>query len=282
MTNKHIIARSLVLAGMAMLLALIFATDFITGYSVGFGGYYLLLVMATAWYSGATEAYLLAILSVVCRFFVITYAPVYGFFPEYLYFFKLIDLTSKCIIVFVGCYLTLKIKEHIKVLHKMSKTDSLTGAMISKVFRENVASEIVRAKRYGHPLTLVYFDIDQFKKINDVYGHGVGDKVLQEVANGVNSNLREHDALGRMGGDEFAILLVETGIEEAKAITDRIRQNLIDAMLKFNTAITFSFGAVTYLGETKMDVDALEKEADSVMYSIKNGTKNNIGYSALK
>ena len=264
------------------MLFLIFAVDFATGSLIGFAGYYMLLVIATVWYVGAGMAYLFSALSVVSMILVVEYAPPYGIFKDFSFFLKCIDITSKGISVFLGCYLGIKFKEEMEILHKMSQTDSLMGTVLSEVFRERVATEMVRSERYARPLTLVYFDIDKFKEINDAYGHGTGGNVLKKTAEVVNSSLRKHDALGRMGGDEFAILLVETGYEEAKRIVERIQEDLLEAMLKFKTAITFSFGVVTYLGKEKIDVNSLEKQADTLMYSVKNTTRNDIRYKILK
>jgi len=275
-------AKPFVLAGFTILLFLIFAVDFATGSLIGFAGYYMLLVIATVWYVGAGMAYLFSALSVVSMILVVEYAPPYGIFKDFSFFLKCIDITSKGISVFLGCYLGIKFKEEMEILHKMSQTDSLMGTVLSEVFRERVATEMVRSERYARPLTLVYFDIDKFKEINDAYGHGTGGNVLKKTAEVVNSSLRKHDALGRMGGDEFAILLVETGYEEAKRIVERIQEDLLEAMLKFKTAITFSFGVVTYLGKEKIDVNSLEKQADTLMYSVKNTTRNDIRYKILK
>jgi diguanylate cyclase (GGDEF)-like protein/hemerythrin-like metal-binding protein/PAS domain S-box-containing protein len=108
-------------------------------------------------------------------------------------------------------------------LEQLILTDPLTGVGNRRFLDTRINEEVIRAKRYGHPLTAAFFDVDHFKSINDVHGHQVGDKVLSSVAACLKSCLRECDLLGRYGGEEFVVLLVETGIQDAMTITERMR-----------------------------------------------------------
>jgi len=101
----------------------------------------MLLVIATAWYVGSGMAYLFSALSVLGMILVVKYAPVYGEFADFSFLLKSIDIISKAIVVFLGCYLGIRFKEEMEILHKMSQTDSLTDAVLSEVFRERVETE---------------------------------------------------------------------------------------------------------------------------------------------
>jgi diguanylate cyclase (GGDEF)-like protein len=135
--------------------------------------------------------------------------------------------------------------------------------------------EINRARRYEHPLTVVYIDLDNFKKINDLYGHITGDNLLRLVADTVKNNIRLTDTVARLGGDEFAILLPETGPELAEAITHKVQKINLEIMQKNGWPVTFSIGVVTFI-DPPSTVDEILKASDHLMYVAKNNDKNNI------
>jgi diguanylate cyclase (GGDEF)-like protein len=137
--------------------------------------------------------------------------------------------------------------------------------------------EINRARRYEHPLTVAYIDLDNFKTINDRFGHSMGDNLLRLVADTIKNNIRLIDTVVRMGGDEFAILLPETGPEAAKAITRKIQKINLELMQKNGWPVTFSIGVVTFISPPST-VDEILKRSDNLMYSAKNNGKNTIKY----
>ncbi len=112
---------------------------------------------------------------------------------------------------------------------RLAQTDSLTGAMNSVAFLDAIRHEIIRSNRYRHPFSVVYFDIDDFKKINDQFGHTTGDEVLRSVVSKTRKHLRQTDIVGRLGGDEFGILLPESNSEAAESVVTKIRQEISDS-----------------------------------------------------
>lgn len=162
-------------------------------------------------------------------------------------------------------------------LRRRATTDNLTGAYNRTKFEEIIEREIERVKRYNHPLSVIIFDIDYFKKINDTYGHGAGDYVLKTISDIVKENIRKIDYFVRWGGEEFLIISSETYLDKAHALAERIRK--ITESYKFDNIekITVSFG-VTELKE--MDtVDGLIKRADDAMYKAKEKGKNRVEVS---
>jgi diguanylate cyclase (GGDEF)-like protein len=132
-----------------------------------------------------------------------------------------------------------------------------------------------RAKRYSRPLTVVYIDIDDFKRVNDVHGHTIGDELLRKVGLSLKSIIRTTDYAARLGGDEFAVLLTEATKEGAQGFVERLHKGLT---LDVPYAVTFSMGAVTF-NTPPESVDTLLEPADAMMYAAKKNGKNALLFS---
>jgi diguanylate cyclase (GGDEF)-like protein len=167
-----------------------------------------------------------------------------------------------------------KALEHEK---ELARTDPLTGVANGRYFITLADMEINRARRYKHSFTVVYIDLDNFKTVNDHFGHSTGDALLRSVAHTIRNNIRATDIVGRLGGDEFAILLPETGPEPAEVITHKVQKVNLDVMQKNEWPVTFSIGVVTFLGPPST-VDEMLKISDVVMYAAKKNGKNAIKY----
>jgi len=150
--------------------------------------------------------------------------------------------------------------------------DSLTGVFNRKSLEEKIETEVERAKRYGSTFSLIMFDIDDFKHINDTLGHHVGDRVLQNIAAVVNRNIRVLDAAGRWGGEEFMILLSETSNAEAAIVAEKLRAALASHRAGEADHVTASFGMTSY--QTEDTLDTIFKRVDDLLYSAKNSGKN--------
>ncbi len=157
----------------------------------------------------------------------------------------------------------------------LTKTDSLTGVANRRAFYDMAGIEIHRSRRYNHPFTIAYVDIDNFKIINYRYGHSTGDSLLNVVAQEIKSHVRDVDLVSRLGGDEFAILLPETGAEPSQLVFSRLRYELLDLMKKNDWPVTFSFGVATFLNPPE-SVEEIIKKASVLMYSAKNHGANTI------
>ncbi len=163
-------------------------------------------------------------------------------------------------------------------LRFLSSVDSLTGCLNRGSFDERIGLEIGRAERYGRPLSLIFGDIDFFKRVNDNYGHAVGDQVLKAVADSLGKGLRtDVDALARYGGEEFVIVLPETGEADAVATAERLR-SAVEALVVLpawpDFRVTVSFG-VAQLGSGQ-SAQELIMRADFLLYKAKEAGRNRV------
>jgi diguanylate cyclase (GGDEF)-like protein len=159
-------------------------------------------------------------------------------------------------------------KEH------LAETDPLTKIYNRLKFDSIFASEIMRVQRYKTPLSLIIFDIDDFKQINDTYGHNVGDNVLIELTKVVSNNIRTTDIFARWGGEEFVILTPNTDMDHAKELAERLRVAIEDSIFKEAFTVTCSFGVAEFKkGDT---TDTLSKRADDALYEAKKSGKNRV------
>ena len=155
----------------------------------------------------------------------------------------------------------------------VSRTDSLTGLLNGRGFYEAAAVELARSSRYRHPLTIAYVDLDDFKAVNDRFGHARGDAVLVAVARALRRACRSTDLVGRLGGDEFVVLFPETGREAAEAALVKLRSRVQEAGSQDGATVTASVGSVSF-AKAPADVEVLVREADTAMYAAKAGGKN--------
>ena len=159
-----------------------------------------------------------------------------------------------------------------KALENMSIKDALTNVYNRRYYEEQIEKEMADAKRYHYDLSLIMFDIDFFKKVNDVHGHSVGDEVLIHLAGLINGALREGDALCRIGGEEFMIILPYTTKEDAAKIAEKLRIKV--AQDKEVLPVTISLGVTEYItGEAK---DYLYSRVDKALYAAKENGRNRV------
>ena len=154
-------------------------------------------------------------------------------------------------------------------------TDSLTGLLNRGSFIARLDAELARAARYGRAFTLAYVDVDNFKAVNDLEGHDVGDELLRRIADALRSSTRQTDVLGRLGGDEFAAVLPEITGGDTGSVLENLRKQLIRAMAKGGWPVTFSIGAVTFEAPVDTSREALQV-ADAAMYWVKRSGKDGI------
>jgi two-component system cell cycle response regulator len=168
--------------------------------------------------------------------------------------------------------------EMIKQLQRLTIEDPLTGLFNSRYLFDQLDKEINRAKRYLHPLSLMFIDIDKFKTINDTYGHMMGDKVLLRIANRLKDCLRSNDTAYRFGGDEYTIILPETTLPEAKYVADRIINKFDHDSLTINgkdiSKICLSIGITEY--QINEGIEQLLHRADVTMFEAKQREGNSM------
>ena len=154
-------------------------------------------------------------------------------------------------------------------LYEQASRDSLTGLMNRRVFEERITSILAQADRHGHPVTLACMDLDKFKEINDTYGHGVGDLVLQAVASSMERMVRSCDILARMGGDEFMLIMPDTTLAAAEVMANRLCQtiNQLDLPGSGSGMLGISIGLVEW--QSGLDKKRWTQKADEALYRAK-------------
>lgn len=167
----------------------------------------------------------------------------------------------------VGAVLIGKELRELKRLSHLTLTDDLTGAYNRRMMNEALAKALAELRRKGTGFTLVCFDIDYFKAVNDQFGHATGDRVLSELSKVVRTTLRNSDTFIRWGGEEFMIICYETEIEEALALVERIRLKIREHDFGLGRAITSSFGVTK--AERNDSVEAIAERADTALYQAK-------------
>jgi diguanylate cyclase (GGDEF)-like protein/PAS domain S-box-containing protein len=161
-------------------------------------------------------------------------------------------------------------------LRELAMRDELTGLYNRRHFTEMAEVELARARRTGAPLSLAILDIDHFKRVNDVYGHPAGDQVLRELSRVMRETLRGSDVSARIGGEEFVVLLSDTALEGAVAVTERLRERVgqTEVALEDGRAVRFTVSAgVTELGRGER-LDTILARADEALYRAKTGGRN--------
>jgi len=162
-------------------------------------------------------------------------------------------------------------------IQKLADTDDLTGVWNRRVFRQRLSSEIDRCKTYGVTLSIMMVDLDNFKEINDGYGHGMGDVVLSEMCGTIRETLRPPDTLARLGGDEFAVILPHTDLPGARSVAERmverVREVAIPTESGASVGCTVSVGVAVFV-PPDMTAAELIQRADDRLYVSKNDGKN--------
>jgi diguanylate cyclase (GGDEF)-like protein/PAS domain S-box-containing protein len=184
------------------------------------------------------------------------------------------------LVEFVG--IARDVTDRLDLIDKLSQQanhDDLTGLANRRFLVQQASLELTRAIRYQYPLSLFMLDIDHFKRVNDHYGHLSGDLVLKQLSQEMKRFLREHDLIGRIGGEEFAVLLPETNLEAATVIAERLRQAVEKLTFKILhdkiIALSISIG-VACSTEVEQDLEKLWHEADVRLYQAKSAGRNQV------
>jgi len=180
--------------------------------------------------------------------------------------------------------ITLIILFYVRGIHKklnaLASNDALTGLPNRRTFYVQLEHYLLLKTRHSQSLSMIFIDVDDFKGVNDTYGHDVGDKVLKKITEVLKSTLRETDYIARWGGEEFAILLVETQLEDARLIAEQLRGHIEKSTLlvkQTNINVTISLGVAQANDED--NVDTLFKRVDTTLYQAKSKGKNQVAVS---
>jgi diguanylate cyclase (GGDEF)-like protein len=258
------------LVGLAFV-ALVGVVDLLLGFELSFSSFYLVPISMVAWFAPLWSGYLISIICAIVWLLVDyrsghTYShwfiPIWNAFVRLLFFL-------------VTTYLLGEVKMRLNQERVLASIDGLTQVLNASAFKEQTAKVLQLAKRYHHPSVLGFIDLDNFKPINDQYGHSEGDRVLVAVAGTLARCVRSTDILGRMGGDEFAVYMPEVNEEDARLSFARIRDELLKTATDNHWPVGFSIGVAVF--EQACDnIDQALKQADRLMYSVKQGGKNDI------
>ncbi len=159
-------------------------------------------------------------------------------------------------------------------LHKIVNTDVLTNIYNRRKIESLINLEIEHSNKYAKDLSIIFFDIDDFKEINDTYGHKIGDKILINLSKVVSSTIRKNDHFGRWGGEEFIVILPNTDIKKAKEIAEKIKNTIYSYDFEINKNISCSFG-VTQV-QSNDNEDSIITRVDNAMYEVKEDGKNSV------
>jgi diguanylate cyclase (GGDEF)-like protein len=249
--------------------ALVGLLDWVTGYQISFGVFYLAPVGVAAWYVSRRAGFAIAIgssgvwyMAEIAAGYPYDHAviPVWNAFVRFSFFLITAMLLSA-------------VRERLAAERLLATTDGLTGLLNSRAFSERLEQHLALAQRTGRALTLVYIDLDDFKRINDTYGHGEGDRQLRAVGRTLVEGTRKTDTVARLGGDEFALILPETDMEGAEAVTSKLGTMLGKATIGVAAPLTCSIGAVVFR-EQPRNADEAIAAADRLMYDAKSQGKD--------
>jgi diguanylate cyclase (GGDEF)-like protein len=248
--------------------------DYKTGVELSFSFFYLLPISLIAWTVSERFGLVVAVLSSLIWLAVDVWSG-NRFTNEFVYIWNaIVRLGFFALPVFM-----IRLNRAMERERFWARTDFLTEALNARFFRELAQMEINRSARYKRPFTIGFIDVDNFKTINDTFGHTTGDTVLRTIATNIKAHLRKTDFVARVGGDEFVVLLPETNQETAPIVISNMQRALLKEMHENGWPVTFSIGVLT-LTASQLSVDEMLGRADQLMYMVKNGGKNNIQYAA--
>lgn len=256
-----------------VLIAVIGLIDFETGFEIGMSVFYVLPIALVTWRVGRWQGIAASVAS-ACVWLGADMASREVFASPIVPLWNTaIRLTFFVIITMLLAALSRAMQRE----NELARIDYLTGAANRRFFSYLAQTEIDRCQRYKHPFTVAYIDIDNFKYVNDYFGHAIGDEVLNSVVRLTRNHIRNTDQIARLGGDEFVLLFPETNQVSARSALPKIQEHLNAEMQKRNWPVTFSIGVLTCTAAPPT-TDALVAMADQLMYSVKNSGKNSIRY----
>jgi diguanylate cyclase (GGDEF)-like protein len=257
-----------VVAGAVAMVLAIGMIDYITGAQVSIALLYLAPIAFATWFVSLRAGLLLCGLAAVVRlqdFWLTTHSFSHPLIP---YWNGVVELGFFVVVAWILS----RLRSTTERWAILARTDPLTGALNRRAFTETGEREVARAERYHRSLSLAYLDIDDFKKVNDEGGHDDGDRLLVAVAETLTRNLRAFDVVARYGGDEFVLLLPETGDKAAEMVLEKLMDALRSAV-QGRWPASFSIGAVTVEGP-RTSLDRLIQQADKLVYAAKQGGKD--------
>lgn len=255
------------------LVVIIGVLDYLTGVELSLDIFLLIPVLLTSWYVNRTAGASIAILSAAV-WALANYKARATFFTPFFFDLNVIERLGLFIVVVL---LISELRVVFDRVERISRIDSLTKLLNPGAFYGTTTIELGRAERFKRPFTMAYLDVDNFKNINDEYGHLAGDDLIRIIGSVITHNIRAIDIAGRLGGDEFAIMLPETEEGQARDVVERLVAELSQVMADKGYGTTLSIGVVT-ASQFPTTIDDVIRRADHAMYTVKKGGKNAIGF----
>jgi diguanylate cyclase (GGDEF)-like protein len=253
------------------LLLAIWLVDYAVGPELSLSALYLVPVLVIAWVAGRTRGMVISCLAAL--FWLLDHARFAGIASQSSLFYWNAALRLGFFVV--ATLLTVSLKRAVADRERLGRLDFVTGVGNARSLFERARLEMERARRYHHPISVAYVDLDDFKGINDRHGHMVGNAALRDVATIMRSSLRSSDVVARVGGDEFVILLIETGPEEAVAAARKVQGEIRGRVDGNGWPVTVSIGLATFL-IPPASVRELLRRADDLMYCAKRSGKDSV------
>ncbi len=269
-------SRPLIVATIMVVALILASLDYLTGYEVSFAVFYSIPVVMAGWFLGTYRTMLVA-LSCALLWEAANLLAGETYSEPWIPWWN--TATRLLFFIIIG-YLISRLRVVMVQLRELALNDSLTAVANRRYFYIVLKAEVARARRNGNPLTLLYIDLDNFKFVNDRYGHKTGDELLRRVATAMSVNVRENDTVARLGGDEFAVLMPETGEDAAGKASAKLQGLLLEEMEKNGWPVSFSIGAVT-AASIPDEAEKLIARADELMYNVKKAGKNNIAHEVF-
>ncbi len=269
--------RRLLLFISLLLVFVIGGLDVLTGYELAFSLFYVLSISLVTWYTNPRLGLLTSAISALVWLaadilsgnrYSTTVIPVWNSCIRFSFFAIITWLLSS-------------LQASVKREGQLARTDFLTEAVNSRQFHNLAQMELERFRRYGHPFTIAYLDLDNFKAVNDHLGHAAGDQALRVIVECAQRHLRKTDIVARLGGDEFALFLPETDLDATRIAITKVQTALVRELLRHNWPITFSIGVLTCCREAPATSDELVNLADRLMYQAKHESKNATLFSSF-
>lgn len=249
--------------------------DYVTGINISVSIFYLIPISLVIWRISFKYGILFSILSAI---FVISVRIILD--PTFNYFIRFWNMLVELGIFLAFSYIMNNFKKEFEYEKLLARKDPLTGVYNKRAFKIIAKDEINRANRYKHTLTAAYIDLDNFKLLNDTFGHNVGDQALIALTRTIKKNIRSSDVIARLGGDEFVILLPETDSDKAQFVFNRLQNAFNEIAKKKGWSITISLGVVTF-NHRIHSVKTILENIDKLMYQAKKEGKNIIKYKMV-
>lgn len=248
---------------------LVAAADAALGFEVSLVALHMLPVLLVTWYASPRWGLFILVLTTLLGILSNLYVAPPAVTPLYRYLDLASDFAAMAILIFVLS----RLRDAYRSAKRQARIDTLSGCLNRSGFHEQLQAEVGRQKRYGRVFSLLYLDVDDFRAVNDRQGHQAGDALLAELGRSLRARLRSTDSAGRLGGDQFGILLREADSKAAEQAAAQLKQELERTARGHHWPVGFSIGVLCF-SRPPVDADEALRMADALMSEAKKGGKS--------